>query len=104
MQNEVWRWPTVQHVSGLSRTTAWRLERNGDFPRRRKISANAVGWLKSEIEAWVLSRATADHSCQAPVLKGVGMMTSAKSEACQEARLLEPNILPAASQKGKAHA
>lgn len=65
MQNEVWRWPTVQHVSGLSRTTAWRLERSGDFPRRRKISANAVGWLRSEVEAWVLSRAEVDQPFKA---------------------------------------
>lgn len=56
MQNEVWRWPTVQQVSGLSRTTAWRLEKEGKFPCRRQLSANAVGWLKTEVEAWILSR------------------------------------------------
>jgi len=59
MQNEVWRWPTVQQVSGLSRTTAWRLEKEGKFPCRRQLSANAVGWLKTEIEAWILSRTEA---------------------------------------------
>lgn len=59
MQNQVWRWPTVQLVSGLSRTTAWRLEKEGQFPCRRQLSPNAVGWLQSEVEAWVNSRSEA---------------------------------------------
>jgi prophage regulatory protein len=41
-----------ERLSGLSRTTRWRLERRGRFPRRRQISDNAVGWLLSEILAW----------------------------------------------------
>lgn len=36
-------------ISGLSRTTRWRMERSGDFPRRRRISQGAVGWLLSEL-------------------------------------------------------
>jgi len=32
------------------------MERNGKFPRRRQISSNSVGWLKSEVDAWVESR------------------------------------------------
>ena len=56
MQNIYLRWPTVQQVSGLSRVTVWRMERDDKFPRRRKLSANSVGWLKSEIEAWVNTR------------------------------------------------
>lgn len=59
MQNEAWRWRTVQQVTGLSRSTAWRLEKEGKFPSRRQLSANAVGWLKTEIEAWILSRTEA---------------------------------------------
>ena len=47
------REPEVARITGLSRTTRWRLERAGKFPRRRRISANAVGWLASEIRAWM---------------------------------------------------
>ncbi|MGH9829837.1 MAG: helix-turn-helix transcriptional regulator [Blastocatellia bacterium] len=43
-------------VTGLSRTTRWRLERNGQFPKRRRLSANATGWLLSEIHAWLSTR------------------------------------------------
>ena len=44
--------------TGLSRTTLWRLERHGTFPRRRQLSPGAVGWLESEVQAWILSRLT----------------------------------------------
>ncbi len=50
------REPEVQHITGLSRTTRWRLQRDGKFPRRRQISTNAVGWLASEIDAWIAER------------------------------------------------
>lgn len=56
MQNIYLRWPTVQEVSGLSRPTVWRMERDNRFPRRRQLSANSVGWLKSEVDAWVETR------------------------------------------------
>jgi len=37
------RFPVVRERTGLSRSTIWRLERHGDFPKHRRISANAVG-------------------------------------------------------------
>lgn len=58
MKQELIRWPAVSRVAGISRTTVWRMERDGTFPCRRKISAHSVGWLRHEIEAWVQSRAT----------------------------------------------
>lgn len=50
-------------LSGLSRTTLWRLEGAGNFPARRRLSVGAVGWLKSEVEAWIEARQsiTADN-------------------------------------------
>ena len=43
----------VRTVTGLSRTTRWRLERVGQFPRKRRISPGAVGWLESEVVTWM---------------------------------------------------
>ena len=57
VQNVYLRWPTVKEVAALSRVTVWRMERAGTFPRRRQLAANSVGWLKSEVDAWVDSRA-----------------------------------------------
>ena len=43
-------------ISGLSRTRRWELEQQGKFPRRRKLSERASGYLLSEVLAWVRSR------------------------------------------------
>jgi prophage regulatory protein len=50
------REPEVHDLTGLSRTTRWRMEREGEFPLRRKLSGNSVGWLQSEIREWIASR------------------------------------------------
>jgi len=39
--------------TGLSRTTQFRLERNGLFPRRRVVGPKLVLWLESEIDSWI---------------------------------------------------
>lgn len=46
----------VLDITGLSHVTQWRMEKRGEFPTRRQISPNRVGWLESEIVAWVESR------------------------------------------------
>jgi prophage regulatory protein len=40
----------------LSRSTIWRLERAGQFPKRRRLSVNKVAWWEPEIEEWLESR------------------------------------------------
>ena len=56
MDNKIMRLPEVCEAVGLSETTIWRLEREGLFPARRKLSAGTVGWLKEEIDGWIESR------------------------------------------------
>lgn len=46
----------VQQKIGLGRTTIWRLEKNGQFPKRRKFGIRAVRWLESEVDKWLESR------------------------------------------------
>ena len=53
------RFSAVRERTGLSRSTIWRLERQGEFPKHRRISANAVGWLEQEVNEWVLWRVKA---------------------------------------------
>lgn len=50
------RFPAVRAQTGLSRTTIWRLERQGDFPRHRRISRNAVAWAEHEVADWIRSK------------------------------------------------
>jgi prophage regulatory protein len=53
------RFRAIRDRTGLSRSTIWRLERRGEFPRHRRISANAVGWLEQEINDWMLAKSEA---------------------------------------------
>ena len=48
-----------EKVSGLSRSTRWRLERLGLFPKRKRLGATSVGWLASELAEWLRSRPSA---------------------------------------------
>jgi len=46
----------VLNITGLSRTTLWRLERTGKFPQRLRLSMNRVGWRKEEVDEWIATR------------------------------------------------
>ena len=46
----------VQEMTGLSRTTLWRFENKGDFPRRVSLGASSVGWKLSEVQNWIHDR------------------------------------------------
>jgi prophage regulatory protein len=50
------RFPAVRDRTGLSRSTIWRLERQGAFPRHHRISTNAVAWVEDEIASWIRSK------------------------------------------------
>jgi prophage regulatory protein len=50
------RFTAVRERTGLSRSTIWRLERRGAFPKHHRTSANTVGWLEHEVNDWVLSK------------------------------------------------
>lgn len=56
MVNRFLREREVRKITGLSRSSRWRLEQLGLFPRRRAISPGAVAWLESEIESWIAER------------------------------------------------
>lgn len=57
MSQEFWREQQVREATKLSRSTRWRLESQGDFPARRQLSPNTVGWLRADVEAWIEQRA-----------------------------------------------
>lgn len=56
MEDKILRWPQVQEMTGLSRTTIWRLIRAGKFPASVKITSHATGWSRAQVAAWVASR------------------------------------------------
>jgi prophage regulatory protein len=50
------RFNEVIRRTGLSRMTIWRLERQGEFPNRRQLAKNCVGWVEEEVAGWMKSR------------------------------------------------
>lgn len=56
---QIWRLPTVQQYTGLSKSTIYQLIKDGNFPAAYKLgdgSARAVGWDSLEVQAWIDSR------------------------------------------------
>ena len=51
----------VISATGLSDTTLWREYRAGRFPKPIPLTKNRVGWLESEVRAWMADRL---HSSQ----------------------------------------
>lgn len=59
-QDRIVRDPECKKITGLSRTSRWRLEREKRFPSRRRIGKTAMGWSLIELldfikdpEGWV---------------------------------------------------
>ena len=50
------RFTDVRERTGLSRSTVWRLERRGAFPKHVKVSANIVAWLEEDVVEWIRSK------------------------------------------------
>ncbi len=50
------RMPDVVASVGLSTATINRLHRLGQFPRKRRLSTNSIGWWEDDIKDWMNSR------------------------------------------------
>lgn len=55
-QTKIIRFPKLSEITSLSRTTIWRLEAEGKFPKRLLVGNRGVGWLLNEVEDWMQSR------------------------------------------------
>lgn len=43
----------VVELTGRSATSLWRDCRNGRFPHPRSIGPGRIGWLASDVDAWI---------------------------------------------------
>ena len=64
MQERLLRRREVERVTGMSRSSIYRLMQEGEFPRPVKVGPSAVRWRASDIMDWIESRpvATGEHS------------------------------------------
>lgn len=51
------RLPAVIRVTGLARSTIYKLMAEGDFPSARKLTQRSVAWSSSDTGHWIESRA-----------------------------------------------
>ena len=51
----------LRNLKGVrfSRVHLWRLEKDGKFPKRVRLSANRHGWSDEEIDGWIAERMAA---------------------------------------------
>ncbi len=50
------RWPELRRELRADRSTVWRWQRSQGFPKPVRIGPNSVGWLRSEVNAWLAAR------------------------------------------------
>ena len=55
-KERILRLADVKTRTGLSRSTIYLNISNGIFPRHISLGARCVGWLESEIDAWITAR------------------------------------------------
>jgi prophage regulatory protein len=51
------RFKELKTLVPLGRTTIWRMEQEGRFPRSRRIGKSAKAWLETEVLSWMQERA-----------------------------------------------
>ncbi|MGQ7949565.1 helix-turn-helix transcriptional regulator [Providencia huashanensis] len=42
-----------KRITSISRSTAWKLEREGKFPQRKQLGPKSCGWLLSDLLIWI---------------------------------------------------
>jgi prophage regulatory protein len=57
--NGVIRLPQLELMVGLSRSSIYRLEAAGEFPKRVKLTSRSVAWPRAAVEKWLESRPAA---------------------------------------------
>lgn len=65
MVSTILRLPAVMLKTSLSKSSIYRFESLGQFPKRVRIGQNSTGWLSSEIDEFIASRPRVSNSPKA---------------------------------------
>jgi predicted DNA-binding transcriptional regulator AlpA len=84
-------WPAVHDITGLSRTTAWRMQKTGDFPLPVVVSPGRVCWWESELAAWKIGR-TPRRPAEMRPFGSVSGRPTARSAAVGEVQNVEDDV------------
>lgn len=61
MATAILRLPALKARVGLSRSSIYLRVSQGDFPRPVQLGPRAVGWVESEVEAWLTRQVEASR-------------------------------------------
>jgi len=62
ISNNIIRLPQAIEKTGLSRSTIYSLISRGEFPQKIKLSPRTMGFLESEVDAWIIDRLNASKA------------------------------------------
>jgi prophage regulatory protein len=54
----------VRRMTGLGRSTIYRLQADQQFPQSIKLGIRAVGWLEREVQEWLAERVASSRDKQ----------------------------------------
>ncbi len=58
IEDRIIRVNELQKMIGCSRSTIWRFEKEGNFPKRIALGERAMGWRYSQVMQWIKTRQT----------------------------------------------
>ncbi len=61
MSEQILKMPEVIRLTGLARSTIYKLISENRFPKQIKLTSFSSGWLQSEVEAWITDRVAASR-------------------------------------------
>lgn len=56
MSEQILKLPEVTKITGLARSTIYKLISEGLFPKQIKLTSFSSGWIKSEVDQWIDER------------------------------------------------
>lgn len=69
--------------TGLNKDTINYLERRGEFPQRRRLTARLVGWVEAEIIQWIKDRPLGADTATAAAVRNLRQYHNGDKEEAQ---------------------
>jgi len=86
----------LTRIFSLSPTTLWRLEQTPGFPKKYRLSDNAVGFRENEIQAWLEARRGVGVT--GPLKGGRPRTEPQRADAVQPVDIPPPAVIPSSEQ------
>lgn len=77
LPDTILRLPAVKAATGLSRSTIYERIKQGTFPVPVPLGVHAVGWLASEVAAWIQGQIDKGRAASDQTSEAVGERSSA---------------------------